>query len=532
VTIGVHHTPELSIGRKLVHVNWGLVLVLTLIAGVAGTTWQAIEAQRQRADALAQRDRAQVLLARNEAIFDFFDLMLTESVPPGQASAIQQMLERGAKFVDVLSAGQPERQAEILRVLATYYIDLDNPQKSAALLERARSLVEDKGEESLKAQLACAHAGAMSLLGQRQEAIDLLDRWSANRAIDPNVAAACLQARAIIAQNDVDTKQALHFVDLALQRLHQSPTPSAKLEASLMGDMGFALHLAGKNGEAEKHYQRSIARLTELGQRESKDARRMLLDWGIVAYGTGDFKRGVALFEESLRMAERLSGDSPVSPGILGNYAFGLEALARNEAALKAYDRTLTSATGNGFLAGQAYALTGKASVLAQMKDFPQAQVALRQAAGLMKGKVPESHPAQIRLAMIQARMDAAQGRLDDASRAFTHVIDLMTERGAAHPAIASAQRQRAEIEAQQGRGTEALADAEKALQMAEGLQGGKPYSNDTGLAHLTLARVLLKAGDGERARIALQSAVAHLSDSVGDEHPDTREAHRLLAKK
>jgi len=457
--------------------------------------------------------------------------MLTEGVSPEQATAIQKMLERGTGLVDIASAGQPERQAEILRVLATYYIDLDNAQKAAALLERARRLTPENGDRSLSAQLACAHASTMALLGQRQEAIDLLDKWGGDTTIDPNVGAYCLQTRAIVAQNDVDAKQVMHFVELALQRVRQAPLPSAKLEASLLGDMGFALHLAGKNDDAEKRYEEALERLTRLGQRESKEARRLLADWGVVSFASGDFKRGVALLEELLRTVERLNGDAPIPAGLIGNYAFGLEVLARNQEALKAYDQTYASAQATGFLAAQAYALIGKASVYLRLNDCAQAERNLQQAADLMGTKVSEAHAAQIRLNMTQARVDMAQGRIDAARSTFNRVIELLEARGASTPALASAYRLRAEIDAQKGNRDTARADAEKALQLAEGLQGGKPYSDDTGLAYLSLGRVLQAAGEREGARAALQSAATHLSNSVGEEHPDTRAAQRLLTQ-
>ncbi|HTT11252.1 MAG TPA: protein kinase [Burkholderiaceae bacterium] len=517
--------------RHRLAVGAAAAVVLTLVAGVAATTWQAIEARRQRAEAIAQRDRAQVLLSRNEAIFDFFDLMLTEGVTSEQAEAIQKMLERGTGLIDIASAGQPERQAEILRVLATYYIDLDNAQKAAALLDRARRLVPEDGDRSLSAQLACAHASAMALLGQRQQAIDLLDKWGSDTSIDPNVGAYCLQTRAIVAQNDVDAKQVMHFVELALQRVRQAPVPSPRLEASLLGDMGFALHLAGDNGAADQHYQEALDRLTRLGQRESKEARRLMADWGVVSFGSGDFKRGVALLEELLRTIERLNGAAPIPAGLIGNYAFGLEVLARNQEALQAYDQTYASAEATGFLAAQAYALIGKASVYTRLEDYAQAERDLRRAAALMGSQVPEAHASQIRLRMTQARIDHAQGRDDAASRTFTRVIELLEARGAATPAVASAYRLRAEIEAKQGRQDAALADARKALQVAEGMQGGKPYSDDTGLAYLSLGRVLQAAGDRDGARKALQSAADHLANSVGDRHPDTRTAQQLLAQ-
>ena len=66
-------------------------IVLVLIAGIAGTTWQAIEASRQRAEATAQaresarqRDVARFQAQRAEASSEFMSLMLEEVGPGGK----------------------------------------------------------------------------------------------------------------------------------------------------------------------------------------------------------------------------------------------------------------------------------------------------------------------------------------------------------------------------------------------------------------------------------------------------------------
>jgi tetratricopeptide (TPR) repeat protein len=99
------------------------------------------------------------------------------------------------------------------------------------------------------------------------------------------------------------------------------------------------------------------------------------------------------------------------------------------------------------------------------------------------------------------------------------------------HPSVANAYRQRGELEAQQGERDRAQADARKALEIAERLQGGKPFSVDTGLGYLTLGRILRESGDAQSARTALQSAAKHLANSVGAEHPDTQLAQQLLVQ-
>src|SRR5262249_42653243 len=162
------------------------------------------------------------------------------------------------------------------------------------------------------------------------------------------------------------------------------------------------------------------------------------------------------------------------------------------------------------------------------MNDYAQAQRDLDQAAEMMRGKIQDAHPSQIRFSVTQGRIDAAQGRLDSAATRFSHVVEVLEARGAAGPALGSGYRLRAEVEAQQGKRAQALADAEKAVKIAAGLQGAEKYSDDAGLAYLSLARVLQAAGDHARAKEALQSAVAHLSGSVGAEHPDTLTAQKL----
>jgi serine/threonine-protein kinase len=520
--------------RHRLAVSAAALLALTLVAGVAGTTWQAIEAHRQRADALAQRDRAQTLLARNEAIFDFFELILTEGVSPEQVKVIRQVLDHGADLIDIASGRQPEREAEILRVLASYHITLDDAQKAAGLLERARSLVPENGDRSLSARLACAHASALFVLEQRAAAIELLERWGNDPAIDGNVAAECLQLRAIVAQSDADPKQVTHFVEQALARTRAASPPSEKLQAALIGDSGFALHLAGRNAEAEQRYEEALARMTAIGQRESKEARRLIADWGVVAYASGDYRRGVALLEELLHTIERLSGDTPPSAGLIANYAFGLEHLARFDEALRAYDRAHAAAQATGFLAAEAYALVGKANVWTLLNDYTQAQSAITRAAALMTGKVPEQHSSWVRLHLLQARIDGAQGNLRNARAICTRVIGLLQGRGTTTSALVTAYRLRAEFEARDGNNTAALADAEKAIEIATKLHGGAPktWSDDLGLAQLGLGRVLQAAGQPERARAALQTAVEHLAGSLGDAHPETRAARALLEQK
>jgi serine/threonine-protein kinase len=515
--------------RHRLAVGAASVTLLTLIAGVVGTTWQAVEARRQRAEALTQRDRAQALLARNEAIVEFVDMMFDEAVPAGQSAAVQQMLERSERLVQSTFAGQPAQQAELLRVLATYYSNLNLGNKRMEVLARARQVVEAVPDRSLKASLACAHANSLSTHGQDDAARALLDEWIAAPDIEPSVAASCLTLRSGLAQIAGDAAGALRYAEAGLKRLHDAGASAPMLEATLLSDVAFAHHLAGRNVEADRTFQAAYERLTKLGRGRSHQAAGMMLSHGVVRYAMSDFQGGLDLFKRVLGIYEA-RGDAVISPAILGNHAFGLEQLGHYDEARAAYDRTLDAAKRNGLLAGQAYALVGRAGVQAELGHIDAAQASLDEAAASLK-PLPAAHSARMRAAFVQARIDASRGDLSGAAGRYTAVIDLLSQQGATTPPLLTAYRQRAEVALQRGDTGQALADARRALEVARTLQGSNPHSAFTGLASLTLGRALLATGDAGGARDALTIAQAELQQTLGAEHPDSRAARRLLGK-
>jgi serine/threonine-protein kinase len=514
--------------RNRLAVGAASATLLALLAGVVGTTWQAIEAHRQRAEAIAQRDRAQALLGRNEAIVDFVDLMFSEGVPAGQSAAVQQMLERSERLVTTAFAGRPDHQGEVLRVLSSYYSMLNLANKQSELLARAREIVEQVPDRSLKASLACSHASALSALNQDDEARRLLATWIEAPDIEAAVAASCLQVRAEMAQRDNDAQATLRYAEAGLARLRAGGASVPMLEANLLGDLGFGQRLAGRNAEADRTFQAALDRMRKLGRGESHEAGWIMIGHGLTRYSMADFKGGLDIFERVLRIYET-RGDAVISPSIIGNQAYGLELLGRHDEALAAYDRALEASRRSGLVTGEAFALVGRASVQADEGRMGEAQATLDGAAATL-ARLPAAHASRVRAAGVQGRIDAARGDLSGAAARYTGVIELMSRQGAASPPLATAYRRRAEVSLQRGDVTQALADARKALEVSRSLQADNPHSAWTGQAALTLGQVLLRTGDRAGAREALALAQAQLEPTLGAEHRDTRAARELLA--
>jgi tetratricopeptide (TPR) repeat protein len=443
---------------------------------------------------------------------------------------MQEVLERSEALIDTEFAGRPAEQAEVLRVLASYYTRLSLPNKQYELLTRARRIVEQVPDRTVQARLDCDLGRAATLIGKREEGARLLERWGGARDIEPAVAATCLQSRAQLAQNDLDASGALSYAEAGLQRLRESGTSGTRTEATLLGDIAFAQHLAGRNADADRAYQSALDRLRELGAGQSFDALRLTLDRGVVRYAMSDYRGGLELFDQVLRVTER-QGGAVVPPGILANRAFGLEQLGRWDQALEGYERALEASRANGFVAGEAYAIVGRASVLASLDRTDEAQASLQQAEAPMQS-LPPTSSARVRGALVQARLDLARGDLDAAERGYDTVVARLRAQKAATPPLVAALRGRAEVALKRGDAARALGDAEAAVATARTLQGSNAHSDTTGLAWLTLARVLRASGARERASQAIASAHAELAQTLGNDHPETRAASELLAQR
>jgi eukaryotic-like serine/threonine-protein kinase len=306
-----------------------------------------------------------------------------------------------------------------------------------------------------------------------------------------------------------------------------SPLQQPELEAALLGDIGFALHLAGRNDEAAEHYAVALQRVRDMNRGEGHVARRMLSNWANASNGTGNFARGLAPYEELMRIEERLNADKVPGAPTLANHAFVLEQLGRYDAALAEYDLAGRAAERSAELAGRAYALVGQASVLAQTGRGEEAAKALDQATRLTPQGLP-THPVNVRARLVRGQIEAANGAPDAAAGHFTAVIEALRAKGVTHGVMTSAYRQRAEVALRQGDLARARADAQQALDISRRLQGREAWSSYTGLAALTLGRVERAEGHIDLARSTFRSAEENLRNALGAGHPGAELARSL----
>jgi tetratricopeptide (TPR) repeat protein len=503
--------------RNRLAVSAAAIILLTIVAAAAVSIWQAIEATRQR-------DRALSLAARNEAVIDFVNGMLTEVAPAEQPVRVADLIER-SKSILIRENSIPEHRAAILSMLSAYYLSSGKPAQARDMLTRARELTEATPDVDLRALLLCESAYAASLLGRPDDARILIEKGLATKGVDTSSAVQCLRNRAYIAQNTNDAQAALDYALRAQARLRESPIPKPDVEAEVLADIAAAHYLAGRNGDAERFYAQALAKMTEIGRGESPSVFFLRNNWGAASNSAGDTRRALEQYDEALRIAVQRSIGGEPPPYLLLNRATALSSLARYPEALEAYRVAIESATRAGHTGVRIGALAYRAGTYLQMGDIDRAERELADVTPEVGKTIPPDSVPAMTIMQVQARIHAARGRFAEAVAGLTKIVEFFDGRSMAVAPLARALNFRADAYLGQGDANAALADARRALEVSRRLQGDKPWSSLTGLSLLTIARIEERRGDYDAARLAAREALPHLTETLGPEHPDTRRA-------
>ena len=507
--------------RNRVIVGASTAVLLAVLAGSAVSISQAREAHRQR-------DLALALSARNQAVVDFVTTMLTEVAPPEEPIRVADLLDRS---VDLLTAGgsNPDHEAAILGTLASYFSSAgDKPLRAKELLDKSLALTRASEDQALRGNLLCDSAYAAQMAGRTREAAADVEEGLRLTAHDNFAAAKCLGIRAGIARASSDPDGLLTYAQQALARLQAYPVAQPAEEASYLDMIAAAYAARGRTEEADQNFAASIEKLAEGGRAESPRAGVIRNNWAVASYAAGNYRQAIANYDEALRIAQRWSIGGQAPAFLLSNRAKTLRELARYPEALEGFDRAIESAKQSGYANMRVDALVNRASTYLVMGDLAHSEQAMAQAKAEPGAAIDPNSPTGVSLKTVQARIDAARGNLPGAVASLSAVIDSYDSRKIVNGTLSSYLRQRADMYLQQGDLDAALSDAQRAVQMARSLQGTMARSSLTGLALMSVARVQERRGEVAQARKAAAEAVTHLTDTLGDEHPETQKARRV----
>jgi serine/threonine-protein kinase len=423
------------------------VIAVALVVATVFSLWQANVAERQRARALD-------LLGRNEAVNEFVNVMLTEVGSPDQPITLDALLERSEATVYSGVTRNPEHQAVMLQLLASYYATFGVPAKAERLLGKALELSKDSRDLALRAKLTCAYHGVHSQLGGMEESKAALQRIVDDPDTPPEAAAGCLQYRALIAENTNDGPAALKYALRAQATLKKAERYDPAFEADLLGDIGYGYQLSGKPDDAERYFAESIRKFTAIGRGEHAITVPIRNNWAMAVAAAGDVHRALKMYDDATRVARAHAVGGEIPPYLLANRALALADVGRFDDASREYEQVVVQGERDKNTQLRVVGLIGKCKICIDKQDYDCGAHWLQLARSAMGNTVPPDSPSGINMELIAARIAHGRGHFEESEAGFTRIVEFWDSRKMEIAPTVSALRGRAEARLNLGRRT------------------------------------------------------------------------------
>jgi serine/threonine-protein kinase len=503
--------------RYRLAVGAGAVTMVTLLAGVAGTTWQAHEAQKQRDQALLQ-------LRRADATNRLISLLFSEVAPDGKAFTPADLLSRGETWAGKLFANDPRLHAEMLLVLGDRYGDVSNETRAVALYEQAYQRSLKLEAPQLRGNSAC-RLGMQLMLGpvaQHERGRKLIDEGlGALRAAGgaPAEQAECLVAAAYAESQVGNQAKAIGYAEQALRIVDEHPDRRDDALHAVVASLASMYTRAGRYAEAAKLHERALQLLERSGLDGTVRMSLVLNNAAHNLFAAGATLDSVKLFERAIAM-DRNSG---APGGHKSNLANALIQVGRAREAADLHLAAANAAHAAGARIEEGRSLLGASNALREAGDLTGARQRLDQSRAVLAGLLPPAHVGNAAIEAAEARLLLAEG---DAQKALASALSAEARYQKAAPRSsdrAQALADIAQIQLALHKRDEALASAESAVRLAREVAADFPYSYRVGATELVRCRALIEAA--RPAGEACDAAEQNLNRAIGADAPLARAA-------
>lgn len=477
--------------RNPVGVGLGMLSLLMLLVGLAGTAWQAHVAG-------LERDRAQLEADRTARVSDFLVDLFEQADPyraSGEEITARDLVHRGAERIESLDE-TPLIQAEMYRVLAEVNRALGEYDNAELMLRRALEITGTAGpavtiEEviGLRTQLGLV----LQDLGRLHEARDVQERALASLPENAGVI----------------------------------------LESGVRNNLGSVLREQGEFERSEALLRESLA-LIEGDERYDGARATTLNNLAGLLTALGRDAEARDLFVEALELSRRTHGeDHSLTSTLVGNLANTHVALGDYDAAAGAYrealDARLRILDDDHPDVAIFYHQIGIARLRAQ--DPEGAKPWLRKAVAVRAHGLPEDHPALGRSLNALAGALRETDNLGEAGEMVERALEnARLSVGEAHPSYAAVLAHLAVVRMDQGDVEASERLHHKALGIRRAAFGEQ--HNHVANSFRGLARLHLVQGQHERALEYARKALAvHRALYESSGHPEVNASDELVAE-
>ena len=328
-------------GKFIMRHRLGVALGVAGLVGLLGTTTFALT---QAHNARIHASRAQAV---TRYLVDVFRVADPKGVPGGLKLSAREVLDVGAKRMQLQLTDQPQLEASFSAVLGTIYQNLGENERAVALLQRSLTLLP------MAERSEVSHADTLALLARAQYekgdyAASALSSTQAqreheNRGNKPNALVAqdlALQGEIARRQGEFAAGEVLLRKALAMSRASLK-APDAQIAsqlnelAALYGDMG-------RIEQATVLTEQALSMFRALYGEDHLDVAENLVNLGVFRMQTEHLAQALPAFDQAITIYRRiLPNDHPLLALALANEARAFDRLKRFQEADPLYREAL-----------------------------------------------------------------------------------------------------------------------------------------------------------------------------------------------
>mgnify|MGYP001815253352 CR=1 FL=1 len=458
--------------------TWGVAVTGTAVAAVLAFSVFSFSQAQRLAVALGE---AQIEQAKAERVTQFLLQMLAESEPnnaQGENVTVLQALERGAERLKTELDEEPATKAAILIQMAEIYRELGDYENAEELLKRAGDTlgamqVQDPATIVEYEQVAANmfhDKGDYETAGAHYESA-----IAVQRSLDPghvNLVRAMKDYGTLFIDSGDYARAAVELraaVDVARANL---PANHALLGTSL-GTLAHANNQQGESELARPQFEESVAILRALLPDTTMELAATLSGYGSFLREAGELDAAMATQEEVVQLYRKVLGDEhPYVATVLTSLAGAYSRAGRLDAAIKTARESvaLHESIFEGPHPNKASAYYELSAVLSASGQYAEAEAGFRNVLEVDIANLGADHPFIFsdleQIAVALKNQEKYAEAKDFQRRALDGRIRVL---GAEHPDTAAAWLNLSGILARLDRSSEAVAAAERAVEIMDG---------------------------------------------------------------
>jgi serine/threonine protein kinase len=516
--------------RNRIPVALTALILIAVVAGVAGILVQARNAR-------AQRDFAYRQLSRAEAVNDLNDFLLSDAAPSGKPFTVDELLGRAERIIARQRNGDAN-QVELLISIGRQYTSEDERSKALPLLERAYSLSRTLSDPSARSKASCALGSALSITGDLPRAEALLQEGLKELPDSPQFTldrVFCLSRGSEVAENRGDSQGTFARTLTAQHLLDSSVFRSDLGDLHLLITLAEAYRNSGQYGKAIITFEEASRLETSLGREDTENAGTIYNDWALALFQAGRPLESEPLFRRAIEISRADATEQAVSPMLLLNYGRTLRELGQLDKAADYAERAYVGGQKVGHQVVINQSLIERARIYRGMGNLDRASEMLAEVEPRLRQALPPKHYAFAGIASERSLISLARGDLKNAlalaNSAVANDEAAIQSGGQGAGELPIFLFRRSTIELALGRPGDAVASANRAVALLQSAQQPGTFSCNLGRAYLAEGRALEAQSKYKEANAAFHSAAENLQNTLGSSHSETRTAQQFADK-